>query len=238
MSLEFTISRPKSLAATVADRLRQAIIDAELALGSELSEAGLAGKLGVSRTPVREALTLLQQQGMVNIIPQRGSYVFFPTEQDLIDLCEYRILLECRAMRLSIERQRDATLAQLNQALSAMEQARAAGDAVAYSRADTHFHEAFIGNCGNRYLMEGYEQVSGQISTLRNHLSAPLAGVQERSYAHHKEITGAFARGDVSAIETILTEHISATRHSYIEALKRGIIKDPGRAASGLSLKG
>ena len=92
--MELTIDRPRSLAATVADRLRQAIIDADLALGSELSEVGLATRLGVSRTPVREALTLLQQQGLVNIIPQRGTYVFFPTEQDIIDLCEYRIVLE------------------------------------------------------------------------------------------------------------------------------------------------
>ena len=110
MSLEVAIDRPPSLATTVADRLRQAIIDAELALGSELSEATLAAKLGVSRTPIREALTLLQQQGMVNIIPQRGTYSFFPTEQDIIDLCEYRIVLENRAVSFSTAQNRDETV--------------------------------------------------------------------------------------------------------------------------------
>ena len=228
-SPELTIDRPRSLAATVADRLRQAIVDAELALGSEISEASLATKLGVSRTPVREALNLLQQQGMVTIIPQRGSYVFFPTEQDIIDLCEYRIVLENRAVTFSMERQREATLALLNQALAVMEQARNDGDPVAYSRADTLFHEAFVRNCRNRYLQEAYDLVAGQISTLRTHLSVPIAGAQDRSYVHHRQIAEAFAAGDVPTIDAILTEHILATRQSYIEAMHEGLIKAPGR---------
>lgn len=132
MSGAITIDRPKSLVATVVDRLRQAIVDAELTLGSELSEAGLASMLGVSRTPIREALTILQQQGMVNIIPQRGTYVFFPTEQDIIDLCEYRIVLESRAVSFAMARHRGETTTQLELALEMMERARADADPVAY----------------------------------------------------------------------------------------------------------
>ena len=226
---ELTIDRPRTLVVTVAERLRQAIIDAELALGSELSEAGLAAKLGVSRTPVREALSLLQQQGMVSIIPQRGSYVFFPTEQDIIDLCEYRIVLENRAVSFALARQRDVTLKQLNEAIAAMELARAARDPVAYSRADTMFHDAFIRNCRNRYLQEGYALVAGPIATLRTHLSVPLAGTQERSFIQHREIAAAFANGDVLAIETIFTDHILATRRSYLDALQQGLIGGSAR---------
>ena len=235
MSLEVAIDRPPSLATTVADRLRQAIIDAELALGSELSEAALAAKLGVSRTPIREALTLLQQQGMVNIIPQRGTYVFFPTEQDIIDLCEYRIVLENRAVSFSMARNRDETVAQLGSALKMMERAREVGDAIAYSRADTVFHEVFVRNCRNRYLQEGFAQVAGQISTLRTHLSVPIGGAQERSYIHHRQIEEAFRKGDILAIDGILTEHILATRQSYIEAMQNGIIKAPDRPETSVS---
>src|SRR5260370_18317150 len=117
------IDRPRSLAATVAERLRQAIIDAELPLGSELSEVRLAAKLGVSRTPVRESLSLLQLQGLVNIVPQKGSYVFFPTEQDIIDLCEYRIVIEIRAISFALARRREATLTMLDAAMAAMAEA-------------------------------------------------------------------------------------------------------------------
>lgn len=225
-----SIDRPRSLTATVTDRLRQAIIDSELPLGSELSEVGLAAKLGVSRTPVREALSLLQLQGMVTIVPQKGSYVFFPTEQDIIDICEYRIVIELRAVSFSIARQRDATLAMLRQAFSLMDGARMRADPVGYSRADTLFHEAFIRNCRNRYLQEGYALAAGPIATLRTHLSAPLAGVQDRSFAEHRQIAEAFERGDVVSLESILTRHILGTRESYLTALQQGLIGMPSDA--------
>lgn len=221
---ELTIDRPRSLAATVAERLRQAIIDAELPLGSELSEVNLAAQLGVSRTPVREALSLLQLNGMVTIIPQKGSYVFFPTEQDIIDLCEYRIVIETRAITFAMARRREATLKMLREAIKAMEAARLAKNPIAYSRADTEFHEAFIKNCRNRYLQEGYALAAGPIATLRTHLSVPLAGVQDRSFVHHHQIVEAFAKGDIMAIEPILIQHILGTRESYVAALQQGLI--------------
>ncbi|HWK43903.1 MAG TPA: GntR family transcriptional regulator [Stellaceae bacterium] len=228
---ELTINRPLSLTAMVAERLRQAIIDSELPLGSELSEVGLAAKLGVSRTPVREALSMLQLQGMVNIIPQKGSYVFFPTEQDLVDLCEYRIVIEQRAVSFSMARRRDITLAMLRDAVAAMEEARRGGDAVAYSRADTMFHEAFIKNCCNRYLQDGYALAAGPIATLRTHLSVPLAGVQDRSFVEHQQIVNDFANGDIIAIDAMLVRHILGTRASYVTALQQGLIGGMGHPA-------
>jgi DNA-binding GntR family transcriptional regulator len=227
---DLAIDRPRSLATTVAERLRQAIIDKELPLGSELSEVGLAARLGVSRTPVREALGLLQQQGMIQIIPQKGSYVFLPSEQDIIDLCEYRIVIELRAVSFSMVRRRDATLDGLREAMEAMDAARAQADPVAYSRADTLYHESFIRNCRNRYLQEGYALAAGQIATLRTHLSVPLAGVQDRSYVEHQQIVEAFANGDVMAIESILVRHILGTRESYLLALQQGLIRATLRA--------
>lgn len=224
---ELAIDRPRSLTATVADRLRQAIIDGELPLGSELSEIGLAAKLGVSRTPVREALAMLQLQGMVNIVPQKGSYVFFPTEQDIIDLCEFRIVIEGRAVSFAMARERTATMALLSSAMAAMEDARGRSDPVAYSRADTLFHEAFIRNCRNRYLEESYSLAAGPIATLRAQLSMPLAGVQERSFVEHRQIAEAFERGDVLTIDSVLTTHILGTRQSYLKALQQGLIGAP-----------
>lgn len=229
-SPDLLIDRPRSLTATVTERLRQAIIDSELPLGSELSEVGLAAKLGVSRTPVREALSLLQLQGMVNIIPQKGSYVFLPTEQDIIDICEYRIVIELRAVSFSMARQRESTLAMLREAFAQMGAARQRHDPVAYSRADTQFHEAFIRNCRNRYLQEGYALAAGPIATLRTHLSAPLAGVQDRSYVEHREIANAFEQGDVVGLESILVRHILGTRESYLAALQQGLISAPREA--------
>jgi DNA-binding GntR family transcriptional regulator len=228
---DLTIDRPRSLTATVAERLRQAIIDGDLPLGGELSEIGLAADLGVSRTPVREALAMLQLQGMVTIIPQKGTYVFFPTERDLVDLCEFRIVIESKAIYFAMARDRAATLAALKAAMAEMDATRERHDPVAYSRADTAFHEAFIRHCGNRYLQESYALAAGPIATLRHQLSAPLAGVQDRSYGEHRQILAAFERGDVMALDSVLTAHILGTRESYVRALGEGLIGTPERRA-------
>ena len=235
LSPELTIDRPRSLTTTVAERLRQAIVDAELPLGSEISEVGLATKLGVSRTPVREALAMLQLQGMVVIVPQKGTYVFFPTERDLIDLCEFRIVIEGRAVYFSMARDRDSTLASLREALAAMDEARDREDPVAYSRADTLFHEAFIQHCGNRYLQESYALAAGPIATLRGQLSVPLAGVQDRSYVQHHQMVEAFEKGDIVALDSILTAHVLATRESYVMALNQGLIGGAERQSPAVS---
>src|SRR6185503_16160600 len=80
--------RAPALASLVEERLRDAIMYGALGLGEAISEDRLATMLGVSRTPVREALTALQLQGLVVIQPQRGSFVFEPTERDLAEICE------------------------------------------------------------------------------------------------------------------------------------------------------
>ena len=108
-----------------------------------------------------------------------------------------------------------------------MQEARGRPDPVAYSRADTLFHEAFIKNCRNRYLQEGYALAAGPIATLRTHLSAPLAGVQDRSFVEHRQIADAFEQGDIVGLESILTRHILGTRESDLTALQQGLIGIP-----------
>lgn len=86
-----TIEHPKSLASIVEERLRAAIVNAELKFGQALPEGALA--LGVSRTPMREALTRLELQGLVIIVPKRGTFVFKPTVSDVKQLATFRLIL-------------------------------------------------------------------------------------------------------------------------------------------------
>jgi DNA-binding GntR family transcriptional regulator len=217
------LNRGPSLAAAAAEKIKQAIIDREIPLGGELSEVKLAEQLGVSRTPVREALNILQLQGLVVIVPQKGSYVFFPTEDDVVELCEYRIAIEQRAIYFALSRGRDAVIADLEGVISGMEAAREQGDDVAYWRYDTEFHKVFIRHSGNRYLQEAYNLVEGKISTLRSHFSGPLEGVQERSFNEHKLLTKAFERGDIVDLDSLLVKHIRDTREAYLLSLQRGL---------------
>ena len=116
MTKKFAIEMPKSLTEIVAQRVRQAIIDGEFALGQMISEETLAESFGVSRTPVRDALTLLQTTGLVEIRSKRGSYVFQPDEADVQAICDFRAMLELHGATLSRAADREATLAALREA--------------------------------------------------------------------------------------------------------------------------
>lgn len=216
----FKIETPKSLAAIVAQRLREAIINAEFALGEMIPEETLAQSFGVSRTPVREALNQLQVLGLVTVRPQRGSYVFEPSEADIAALCEFRCVLEPSAARLAWEHDRDATIAALEAAVADMAAARKQKDAVRYSRADTRLHEAFVQHCGNPYVQAAYDTAGARIAALRTHLSASADVLHPRGLEQHKQLLQLFREGDFAAFDTLMREHVLGTRASYVANLK------------------
>jgi len=209
-----------SLTAQVTERIRQAIIDGVHPLGEALSELKLADALGVSRTPVRDALMTLQMQGLIDIRPQAGSYVFMPSEQDVGELCEFRRVLELMALRLCIARRRTETLLELRLACDAMDRAKEADDRLAGARGDSAFHEAIARNSANEYLIGAYKLVSGRVAALRTHNLAGAANVREKSMSEHRAIVTALARDDVGRAEDILDEHISRM-HIGFRALRR-----------------
>ncbi len=98
------VVRPKSLTDVVLKRLRAAIVDGRIAMGEQLSEVTIAVRLNVSRTPVREAFLALKAQGLVEIRPQRGTFVFRPTPTEVLAISDLRAVLEVGATRLAAER--------------------------------------------------------------------------------------------------------------------------------------
>jgi len=216
----FKLDAPKSLSQRVLLRLRQAIIDGEFALGAAISEEMVAQSFGVSRTPVREALGQLQSQGLVVIKPQVGSYVFTPDAADIAALCSFRIIIEPRAAELAYRRDRAATVAAMEAAVADMKQSLTDKDNVAYGRADTALHEAFFAHCGNRYLVESYQLVSGRVAALRTNFSSPIDVRTPASFDEHRRLLRWFERGDLAAFETLLTSHISNSGKTYARALQ------------------
>ncbi len=213
------ISRPKSLAVLVAERLREAIFRTELALGEVLSEEKIATAMNVSRTPVREALTLLQLQGLITIVPQSGSIVFKPDVQDMAELVQYRLMLETQAAPMALEHDPAGASAALERAIQMMVKARQKEDALKYADADRVFHNVFFDYCGNHYVREAYEICSGRVTALRAHLSGVLEMHRDRTFAEHQQIAEAFARGDRPALVEALGGHIGAMAGNYTRAL-------------------
>jgi DNA-binding GntR family transcriptional regulator len=216
----FKIDTPKSLATQVAQRLREAIVDGQFALGEMIPEESLATSFGVSRTPVREALNQLQSLGLVTVKPQRGSYVFEASEADIADLCEFRCVMEPRAAELAYVFDRVGTIAVLELAIADMTNARKLKDAVRYSRADTRLHEAFVLRCGNPYVQAAYATAGARIAALRTHLSAPADVLRPLGLDQHKQMLALFSAGNFSAFEALMREHVNGTRVSYFASLK------------------
>jgi DNA-binding GntR family transcriptional regulator len=215
--LNLAPDRSKSLKARVTERLRRAILDTELELGQALSEDKLATALGVSRTPVRDALTVLQRQGLVEVHPQRGSFVFLPSESDIGQLCEFREMMEMRALSICLERRRDTTLSQMRRASEDMVAAWRRSDYVPAARADDAFHNALFDNCGNGYLVEAYRLVSGQVDALRGYLSMTDL---DRAVEEHRTIIDAAAGNDLERAKTTLSEHIVKMGALYLSVIR------------------
>jgi DNA-binding GntR family transcriptional regulator len=197
-----------SLTALVTERIREAIVDGRFALGEALSELKLAAALNVSRTPVRDALTALQLQGLIDVRPQSGSFVFLPSEEGVAELAEFRRVLEVTALRFCFARRRDEALREMRAAADAMERAGDADDRLGVARADTAFHQAIAGNSANEYLIAAYRMVSGRVAALRAHNLMATDTIRKKSLAEHRSVIAAFAKGDLGRAESVLEEHI------------------------------
>lgn len=227
-------ARPRGqLTARVTERLRRAILEGEVELGDALSEDKLASRLGVSRSPVHEALTALEQEGLIDIRPQRGSFVFLPTREDIENLCEFRRMIETEALRLAMDRKRTETLAAMIAAARRMQEAILAEDQYGSANADTDFHRALIENSGNSYLIDAYRLVSGKVSAIRSHNSTGT--IRNEASAEHFVIIDKLEGNDLPAAIEAISTHILKMTERYAIRLPAGRTAG-GRAPRSSSL--
>ena len=147
------IERPKSLTELVVNELRARIVDGRLRLGAALSDDALAAELGLSKTPVREALLQLKLERLVEVLPQRGTYVFRLAADQVILISELReILVEIAAVAAAIERNHAELVKRMSTLFEDMKAAYDAGDNVGYRTLDGQYHQAIIDLCGNPYV--------------------------------------------------------------------------------------
>jgi len=151
----------------VFNTLRQAILTGELKPGERLMEIHLANKLGVSRTPIREAIRKLELEGLVTMIPRRGAEVAQITEKSLQDVLEVRRSLDALCAELACERISDAEIQALCQACKAFEEATVKGDIREVASADVALHDIIIKATGNRRLVQLVNNLAEQMYRYR-----------------------------------------------------------------------
>lgn len=207
------LERPPSLAHIVTDQIRELIITGGLELGEQLSENTLAEQLNVSRTPVREAFLRLGTERLVEVRPQRGTFVFDCDAAGIRALCELREVLETGALRLAFRRRGAALIEELGR-INAAGEIASVRSAAAYQPHDHAFHHALIGASDNPELVEAYARVAGRVRALRYRYTRTVEEVG-KSQAAHQALAAHLAAGDVDAAARVMREHVYASLHNF-----------------------
>ncbi|WP_068088069.1 GntR family transcriptional regulator [Polycladidibacter stylochi] len=178
------IKRPPSLAEIATSKLRKAIITGELKLGDILSENDLADRLCVSKTPIRNAIGQMKVEGLVEVIPQKGTYVFSLDNVRLQRFSEHRIVLEQAALKLSAERNLQALQQKLAQIIEKMPAAHESGSMNEFLSLDMEFHQAFFDYSGNIYLSESYAMIAAKNCAICAHLGENIVQIDMARQEH------------------------------------------------------
>ena len=186
-----------SLTREAFERIREAIVSGALEFGEPLSETQIAKALGMSKAPVRAAFMELRDKGMVNIVPQSGTYVFSPSAEDVRMLSSFRALLEDEAVRVANRRNGARLWVRLDEAILLMRRAVATKDWDAYRKADSAFHHAFLEESENRYLLSAYHLGAPALDALRVRLQSGQNNFRERSFKEHIDIAELLRAGEV-----------------------------------------
>ncbi len=211
------IERPKSLTDMAVERIRSAIVQGKHGLGGQISEAALALELGISKTPVREALLRLRADGLVDIHPQRGTFVFRVGAEDVVQICRFREILEPAALAEGLAADRDGLIAALEENLRAMKAAQRASDARALPELDAEFHGIIMQRSHNSYLRDAYRLIEHKIHALRWRLPEDNEHI-EHCQANHAIIVKQIREGKLAQAQTMLKRHIRDTQDAYLKA--------------------
>ena len=191
----------------IADQLRRAIVTGRLRPGAALVETALAEQLNVSRAPIREAVQILENDGLVETVAYKGKRVKPLTVREVIETCEMRTVFEVTAARRVLAN--GTAVDTLWQPCRVMEEAAAAGDREALVVADEAFHRLLIELSGHALLTQlwaGLYLRIHQIMSLRNDRDVNLVDIA----ANHPPIVRALAAGDGALAERLIAEHTHA----------------------------
>ncbi|MBD7951013.1 MULTISPECIES: GntR family transcriptional regulator [Oerskovia] len=219
------VVRRQSGARAVYDLLRQRIIDGTLAADARLTEPVLSAQLGVSRTPVREALRLLQAEALVVEQPTGGVRVAPLAVTDLHRVYDVRARLEGLLARDACERARPADVARLSRLVDLMDAVRDHEDEVL--RIGAQFHGEIATLADNRWCSELLRQIRGHVDRYRSLSARERVGTTDH-VDEHREVASAIASGDPDAAERAMREHIERSGAMAAKALGEQESPPPG----------
>lgn len=213
----------------VFNTLRDAILKGELEPGERLMEIQLAERLGVSRTPIREAIRKLELEGLVLMIPRKGAEVAKISEKSLRDVLEVRRSLEELAAELACQRMDAEALKDLEDAQKAFIQAVESGETMTMAEADEHFHDVIYMGTGNTRLVQILNNLREQMYRYRLEYLKDTHS-HEKLDGEHQAIFENIRNGDKEAVCTMVGQHIDNQKEAILAAIRENEKKKAEKA--------
>ncbi|MEO9650209.1 MAG: GntR family transcriptional regulator [Roseobacter sp.] len=198
---------PLTLSGQVVERLRNWILLGELAPGEVLVERVLSEKLGVSRTPMREALRLLGSEGLIDMVPNRRPRVADPTLSEILELLEVHSLLEARGTRLAAQNISQNQLGELERLIDEMENSGAIRGQFEFFELDMNFHRKIVEASCNATLIEVHSQLNARLYRTR-FLSTQTISNRPLMHSQHLKILESLQMKDGNSAQSHLEEHL------------------------------
>ncbi len=208
----------RSLTEGIYEALRQEILRCTLKPGTDLSEAELALRFGVSKTPVREALAALRLDGLIRTFPRRGYQVSPITLGDITELFDVRTILEAGVVELAVRRITEDELKELSRLAEVSYDPKAEPSISDFVDANRAFHLAIARASGNARLTDLVERQIDQLERFF-YLGATLRDVNAETNSEHRQIVEILATRDPEAARAAMIRHNNATRQGLLMAL-------------------
>lgn len=203
----------------VFNTLRQAILTGELKPGERLMEIHLANRLGVSRTPIREAIRKLELEGLVTMIPRRGAEVAQITEKSMNDVLEVRRAVDALCVELACDRISEEALEELKKACDAFEMAVKTKDVKQIAQADVALHDIIVQATGNNRLIQLVNTLSEQMYRYRFEYIKDISQ-HENLVEEHRVIYQAIVNKDKETASRAAKEHIDNQEKAIIRQIR------------------
>jgi DNA-binding GntR family transcriptional regulator len=208
--------KPTTLAVEIARHLREAITRGEIAAGDRLNETRITRELSLSRSPVREALRILEAEGLVTLEPHRGAHVRLVSEADLEEIFDVRLMIESHGLRRDVHRLTPAALAPLRVAAEDARAALTRADLEAWHAASLRFHDGLVALAGNRHLTRLHEELK---TSLRRYQITGPSGEPERFQVEHDAILEALEQGRIERGAELVAAHITNLKEALLKAM-------------------
>jgi DNA-binding GntR family transcriptional regulator len=208
----------------IYELLLSRILSQEFAPGQRLQVDEIAAALRVSRTPVKDAINRLAVEGLIVVVPRRGTFVADIEPEGIRDLFDVRLMIELHAAELAIAHGTDRDIAELEGLVASLETYIAGGhysDYEAYLELDNQFHTKVLQMAANALLLKLYRDINLHVQVVRAYQKAPgVAREALESHREHRSILSALKARDVTAARAAMTTHIRNRGNQFIRALE------------------